>query len=143
MGYAGTPGMVWGYLIAMFFIQCVALSMAELCSSMPTSGGLYYAAAVSLARLLYIYNLYSHYIGSCTSRTWPFRKLAHGLVQLAGSAHLCSIRKLCRISNDARGGIDRQSELCPPNLSSVVSHGALNAHPRMYWQLTNKVACKY
>lgn len=46
MGYAGTPGMTWGWLIAMFFIQCVAMSMAELCSSMPTSGGLYYAAAV-------------------------------------------------------------------------------------------------
>ena len=30
----------------MAFIQCVAMSMAELCSSMPTSGGLYYAAAV-------------------------------------------------------------------------------------------------
>lgn len=38
--------MVWGWLIAMVFIQCVAMSMAELCSSMPTSGGLYYAAAV-------------------------------------------------------------------------------------------------
>ena len=38
--------MVWGWLIAMFFIQCVAMSMAELCSSMPTSGGLYYASAV-------------------------------------------------------------------------------------------------
>ncbi|KAL9103529.1 MAG: hypothetical protein Q9163_001447 [Psora crenata] len=46
MGYAGTPGMVWGWLIAIFFIQCVAMSMAELCSSMPTSGGLYYASAV-------------------------------------------------------------------------------------------------
>ncbi|MCJ1308759.1 hypothetical protein MMC25_002413 [Agyrium rufum] len=46
MGYAGTPGMVWGWLIAMIFIQCVAMSMAELCSSMPTSGGLYYASAV-------------------------------------------------------------------------------------------------
>ncbi len=46
MGYAGTPGMVWGWLIAMSFIQCVSLSMAELCSSMPTSGGLYYASAV-------------------------------------------------------------------------------------------------
>jgi len=46
MGYAGTPGMVWGWLIATSFIQCVALSMAELCSSMPTSGGLYYASAV-------------------------------------------------------------------------------------------------
>ena len=31
----------------MIFIQCVAMSMAELCSSMPTSGGLYYASAVS------------------------------------------------------------------------------------------------
>ncbi|KAK6540090.1 hypothetical protein TWF694_008920 [Orbilia ellipsospora] len=46
MGYAGTAGMVWGWIIAMVFIQCVAMSMAELCSSMPTSGGLYYAAAV-------------------------------------------------------------------------------------------------
>ncbi|EXJ88426.1 hypothetical protein A1O1_05356 [Capronia coronata CBS 617.96] len=46
MGYAGTPGMVWGWLIAMAFIQCVAMGMAELCSSMPTSGGLYYASAV-------------------------------------------------------------------------------------------------
>lgn len=27
-------------------IQCIACSLAELCSSMPTSGGLYYAAAV-------------------------------------------------------------------------------------------------
>ncbi|PGH30292.1 hypothetical protein GX50_06951 [[Emmonsia] crescens] len=46
MGYAGTAGMVWGWLIAMAFIQCIAMSMAELCSAMPTSGGLYYAAAV-------------------------------------------------------------------------------------------------
>ncbi|EHA22956.1 hypothetical protein ASPNIDRAFT_131595, partial [Aspergillus niger ATCC 1015] len=46
MGYAGTAGMVWGWIIAMVFIQCVAMSMAELCSAMPTSGGLYYAAAV-------------------------------------------------------------------------------------------------
>ncbi|KAK7542424.1 amino acid permease-domain-containing protein [Phyllosticta citribraziliensis] len=46
MGYAGTAGMTWGWLIAMVGIQSVAFSMAELCSSMPTSGGLYYAAAV-------------------------------------------------------------------------------------------------
>lgn len=46
MGYAGTAGMVWGWLVAMIGIQAVASSMAELCSSMPTSGGLYYAAAV-------------------------------------------------------------------------------------------------
>ena len=36
MGYAGTGGMVWGWLISWVFIQCVAMSMAELCSSMPT-----------------------------------------------------------------------------------------------------------
>ncbi|ORY05675.1 amino acid permease-domain-containing protein [Clohesyomyces aquaticus] len=46
MGYAGTAGMTWGWIVAMVGIQCVAMSMAELCSSMPTSGGLYYAAAV-------------------------------------------------------------------------------------------------
>ncbi|KAF1949093.1 amino acid transporter [Byssothecium circinans] len=46
MGYAGTAGMTWGWIIAMVGIQCVAMSMAELCSSMPTSGGLYYASAV-------------------------------------------------------------------------------------------------
>ncbi|KAF2442080.1 amino acid transporter [Karstenula rhodostoma CBS 690.94] len=46
MGYAGTAGMTWGWAVAMVGIQSVACSMAELCSSMPTSGGLYYAAAV-------------------------------------------------------------------------------------------------
>ncbi|KAF5095745.1 hypothetical protein DV451_004551 [Geotrichum candidum] len=46
MGYAGTAGMTWGWLVAMIGIQAVANSMAELCSAMPTSGGLYYAAAV-------------------------------------------------------------------------------------------------
>lgn len=50
MGYAGTAGMVWGWLIAVAFINCVAMSMAELCSSMPTSGGLYYASAVLAPR---------------------------------------------------------------------------------------------
>lgn len=38
--------MTWGWLVAMVGIQSVAMSMAELCSSMPTSGGLYYASAV-------------------------------------------------------------------------------------------------
>jgi amino acid transporter len=38
--------MTWGWIIAMIGIQCVASGMAELSSSMPTSGGLYYASAV-------------------------------------------------------------------------------------------------
>lgn len=36
MGYAGRGGMVYGWLIALVFIQCIAMGMAELCSSMPT-----------------------------------------------------------------------------------------------------------
>lgn len=31
--------MVWGWIIAMIFIQCVAMGMAELCSAMPTRYG--------------------------------------------------------------------------------------------------------
>ncbi|KAF2836555.1 amino acid transporter [Patellaria atrata CBS 101060] len=46
MGYAGTAGMTWGWVVALTGIMAVAASMAEICSSMPTSGGLYYAAAV-------------------------------------------------------------------------------------------------
>jgi amino acid transporter len=38
MGYAGTAGMTWGWLIAMSGIFAIAASMAELASSMPTSG---------------------------------------------------------------------------------------------------------
>lgn len=38
--------MTWGFILAMVGIQCVAMGMAEICSAMPTSGGLYYAAAV-------------------------------------------------------------------------------------------------
>ncbi|KAL0577059.1 hypothetical protein V5O48_004940 [Marasmius crinis-equi] len=41
----GHVGMVFGWLIPCFFVFTVALSMAELTSSMPTSAGLYYFAA--------------------------------------------------------------------------------------------------
>ena len=46
LGYSGTGGAVWGWLISALAIQATAFTMAELCSSMPTAGGLYYAAAV-------------------------------------------------------------------------------------------------
>ncbi|WBW75288.1 amino acid transmembrane transporter [Schizosaccharomyces osmophilus] len=46
LSYVGTPGLLWAWLIAIFFLICIALSMAEICSALPTSGGLYYAAAV-------------------------------------------------------------------------------------------------
>ncbi|KAK3073910.1 hypothetical protein LTR53_004092 [Teratosphaeriaceae sp. CCFEE 6253] len=46
LAYSGQAGSVWGWIVASVLIQFVALSMAELCSSMPTAGGLYYASAV-------------------------------------------------------------------------------------------------
>ncbi|KAK7902999.1 hypothetical protein LTR67_002645 [Exophiala xenobiotica] len=46
LGYSGTGGALWGWLISAAAIQATAFSMAELCSSMPTAGGLYYASAV-------------------------------------------------------------------------------------------------
>ncbi|KAI5457082.1 amino acid/polyamine transporter I [Mariannaea sp. PMI_226] len=46
LGYAGPAANTWGWIVSVIFILCVAMSMAELASSMPTSGGLYYAATV-------------------------------------------------------------------------------------------------
>lgn len=46
IGYAGPAANTWGWIVSVIFIMCVASSMAELASSMPTSGGLYYASAV-------------------------------------------------------------------------------------------------
>ena len=46
LGYSGTGGAIWGWLVAALIIQSTAFTMAELCSSMPTAGGLYYASAV-------------------------------------------------------------------------------------------------
>lgn len=46
LGYSGLAGSVWGWVVAGVGVQFVALGMAELCSSMPTAGGLYYASAV-------------------------------------------------------------------------------------------------
>jgi amino acid transporter len=46
LGYSGTGGALWGWLVSALCIQATAFSMAELCSSMPTAGGLYYASAV-------------------------------------------------------------------------------------------------
>ncbi|KAH9932720.1 amino acid transporter [Epithele typhae] len=41
----GHVGMIWGWGIPCLFIMCIAASMAELASSMPTSAGLYYFSA--------------------------------------------------------------------------------------------------
>jgi len=45
LAYVGRAGSVWGWIVAGIWIQSVVLGLAELCSSMPTAGGLYYASA--------------------------------------------------------------------------------------------------
>lgn len=40
LGYSGTGGAVWGWLVAALIVQSTACSIAEFCSSMPTAGGL-------------------------------------------------------------------------------------------------------
>lgn len=64
LGYSGTGGLIWGWLIAGVAIQSTALSMAELCSAMPTAGGLYYAAAF-LAPPGYVYQRHPITIQTC------------------------------------------------------------------------------
>ncbi|XP_003567209.1 amino-acid permease BAT1-like [Brachypodium distachyon] len=43
--YGGPASMSLGWLVVASFNGCVALSMAEICSAYPTSGGLYYWSA--------------------------------------------------------------------------------------------------
>lgn len=43
--YGGPASMTLGWLVVAAFNCCVALSMAEICSAYPTSGGLYYWSA--------------------------------------------------------------------------------------------------
>ncbi|KAK7269812.1 hypothetical protein RIF29_22564 [Crotalaria pallida] len=45
LNYGGPVSMVYGWFVACVFTMTVALSMAEICSSYPTSGGLYYWSA--------------------------------------------------------------------------------------------------
>ncbi len=48
LGSGGVVGMVWTYLVGCLLLIPVALSLGELGSSMPTSGGLYYVSKKSL-----------------------------------------------------------------------------------------------
>lgn len=48
LGSAGSVGMVWTYLMGCIMLIPVALSLGELGSSMPTSGGLYYVCVFCL-----------------------------------------------------------------------------------------------
>ena len=50
LGSAGAVGMVWTYLVGCLLLIPVALSLGELGSSMPTSGGLYYVSIMAEER---------------------------------------------------------------------------------------------
>ncbi|KDP29461.1 hypothetical protein JCGZ_19290 [Jatropha curcas] len=43
--YAGPASLVWGWLVVSFFTWFVGIAMAEICSSFPTTGSLYFWAA--------------------------------------------------------------------------------------------------
>ncbi|KAG4984511.1 hypothetical protein JHK87_029260 [Glycine soja] len=45
LNYGGPVSMQYGWFMALAFTMLVALSMAEICSSYPTTGGLYYWSA--------------------------------------------------------------------------------------------------
>jgi hypothetical protein len=45
LNYGGPVSMQYGWFLASAFTMLVALSMAEICSAFPTSGGLYYWSA--------------------------------------------------------------------------------------------------
>ncbi|KAF8875726.1 APC amino acid permease [Gymnopilus junonius] len=67
----GGPAMVWGWLVASIFILLVGISMAELASAAPTSGGLYfwtYSLASPKWRSVLCWTVgYSNTIGSIAS----------------------------------------------------------------------------
>ena len=46
----GHVGMVWGWFVPGAFVICIALSMAELASAMPTSGGVSFSSSSLLPR---------------------------------------------------------------------------------------------
>ncbi|KAJ7965507.1 amino-acid permease BAT1-like [Quillaja saponaria] len=43
--YAGPATLIWGWVVVTFFTSFVGLAMAEICSSFPTTGSLYFWAA--------------------------------------------------------------------------------------------------
>ncbi|KAI8891991.1 amino acid/polyamine transporter I [Globomyces pollinis-pini] len=45
MNLGGPVAFTWGWLITGSFVCCIGLSLAEICSTYPTAGGLYYYAA--------------------------------------------------------------------------------------------------
>jgi len=83
-----TDKQVWGWIIAMLFIQCVAMSMAELCSSMPTSVNCFGLHVLTSGWSLLRFG------GPGTSRLGSLCSLAYWLVQLDCPSHWRTFRGL-------------------------------------------------
>ncbi|KAI7573149.1 hypothetical protein KC317_g131 [Hortaea werneckii] len=125
MGYAGTAGMTWGWLVAMVGIQAVAASMAELCSSMPTSGGLYYASAV------------------LAPEGWgPFAAWVYWVVELVGADYGRAVGELWDRGYDSCFCEYSESGVCADAVSDVLVDGVLDVGSWGYGVVAYAVDCQ-
>ena len=134
--------MVWGWIIAMAFIQCVASSLAELCSSMPTRSELYSQSVVwqTLTLLLQRWPLLC--VGSsCTPWLGPCCILGHWLVQLDWTSHKCTIGQLCCGGNDSRCSVDNRREFRIDEVPVVPPHHSPHDHSKLHQQHANQMGC--
>lgn len=122
LAYSGQAGSVWGWVVAGLAIQCVALGMAELCSSMPTAGGLYYASAVlapegwgPFASWVRIHFMVWFEFQRANGRNFK----VCGLVELPGFHDWTVFSQLRFSSNDPGSGLHWKSRLRSPNLASI------------------------
>ena len=124
--------MVWGWLIAMVFIQCVAMSMAELCSSMPTSGGLYYAAAVLAPPGYGPLAACKYQMRRTFAQQMTLSYRVNWMVELAGTSHRRALSRLRLVGYGPRWCFHKQTSLCPPELPSLPVDDTHHAHSWMH-----------
>lgn len=142
MGYAGTPGMVWGWLIAMAFIQCVAMGM----------GMFLHQRSLAFTRYLpYLSGIMLQHanqrrivlrVGSpCTTPIWPSCCLAYWLVQLDVPGDWGAQCRLRAGVNDTRSRIDSKPRLCATELPGVPPHHLDHDRSCMHLVDANAVDC--
>jgi hypothetical protein len=134
MGYAGTGGMVWGWLISWIFIQCVAMGMAELCSSMPTR----YVSFTSLGSGHSLMEAQRRLVLCCrsigTTWVWTIRSVDNWLVELDGTSDRCAFGRLCAQCHDPRSSLDHESVLRPNRVSDLPPDRLRDTYPRLHFQ---------
>jgi hypothetical protein len=99
LAYSGPAGSVWGWVVAAVLVQFVAFAMAELCSSMPTAGGLYYASAV-LAPEGWVHCVHGYRRPRPTSECTMLTNKDNGLVELPRPSYRAVFCQLCPVSHD-------------------------------------------